>query len=197
MWTSATKALLLLGLACGACGSVSTTGDAPGRPVACNGGPVDVLKNGNFDATDPPWRQEPAAILCGQPRITPDSGAASACLGGGGDNSVSTVSMEISLPAGAASARLTGKICIDTQETAAADNDVVTFDILEGVAPIGALGRRSNQQGVIGCQFTAFMLEAPLTRDPATATFRIQSTLNVGKSTSFYVDTLALTVACR
>jgi hypothetical protein len=158
---------------------------------------VSGLPNASFDATDPPWRQEPPALLCGQPRIMPDSGTAAACLGGGGDNSVTTVSIGIPLPAGAASARLTGKICIDTQETAAADNDVVTFDILDGLAPIGALGRRSNQQGVVGCQFTTFMLEAALTRDPATATFRIQSTLNVGKSTSFYVDTLELAVACR
>jgi hypothetical protein len=30
-----------------------------------------------------------------------------------------------------------------------------------------------------------------------TATFRIQSTLDAGESTSFYVDTLTLTVACR
>jgi hypothetical protein len=28
------------------------------------------------------------------------------------------------------------------------------------------------------------------------ATFRMQSTLNVGNSTSFYVDSLTLTVAC-
>jgi len=197
MSISVTTPLLWIGLACGACGSVATSPDGDMRAVACNGGPVDVLKNGNFDGTDPPWRQEPPALLCGQPRITPDSGAASGCLGGGGDGSVNTLSIGVALPAGAASARLTGRICIDTTETAALDNDIVTFDILDGLAPIGALGRRTNQQGVVGCQFTSFMLEAPLTSDPPTATFRIQSVLNVGKPTSFYIDTLALAVACR
>lgn len=193
--TTLTRSLILLAL--GACGSVEGSADADMRAVACNGGTVEVLQNGNFDATDPPWRQEPPALLCGMPRITPDSGAAAACLGGGGDGSVNTVSRDIPLPAGAASARLTGRICIDTLETAAADNDLVTFDILDGLASIGPLGRRTNQQGVAGCQFTSFMLEAQLARDPATATFRIQSTLNVGKPTSFYIDTLSLTVACR
>lgn len=192
-----TTALALIALAGGACGAVEGSPDGEVRAVACNGVPVDVLQNGNFDATDPPWRQEPPALLCGQPLITPDSGAAAACLGGGADGSVNTVSRDVSLPAGAASARLTGRICIATTETDPIDNDILTFDILDGVAPIGALGRRTNQQGVTACQFTTFMLEVPLMRDPVTATFRIQSVLNVGKPTSFYVDTLALTVACR
>jgi hypothetical protein len=187
------RVLAMIALTGGACGEVTTEM----REVACDGGPVDVLANGNFDAVDLPWRQDPPNILCGADRITPDSGAVVACLGGGGDGTTNTVSRDIPLPAGAISARLAGRICIATEETVAADSDVVAFDILDGVVSIGALGRRTNQQGAAACDFTSFTLEAPLERDPVTATFRIQSTLDVGDSTSFYIDTLALTVSCR
>ena len=171
--------------------------DADIRPVACNGGAVDVLENGNFDADAPPWVQDPADLLCGQPLIVPDSAPNAACLGGGADGSIATISHDIPLPIGASGARLTGRICISTDETAAADNDVLTFDILAGVAPIAQLGTRSNQQGTAACQFADFELEAALTSDPATATLRIRSSLNVGKLTSFFVDTVALSITCN
>lgn len=191
-------ALALTGLAVSACGNVENMSpDADPRQVACNGGPVDVLPNGDFDAPSPQWLSEPPNLVCGQPLIAPDSGTAAGCLGGGGDGSITTLSRAIPLPAGAISAHLTGRICIATQETMAVDADLVSFDILDGVAPLGALGRRSNQQGATACTFTSFTLDASLSRDPATATFRIQATLDVGESTSFYVDTLKLTVACR
>jgi hypothetical protein len=197
MSSRAVVPLVIGGLAGAACGNVESSPDGDAHQVACNGGPVDVLPNGNFDAVDPPWRQDPPNLLCGQPRITPDSGVAAACLGGGGDGSVNEVSRDIFLPAGAVSARLVGRICIATEETEALDNDILTFELRDGTVPISTLGRRTNQQGSAACAFSSFMLEAPLTRDPVTATFRIQSQLDVGKSTSFYVDTLVLTVACR
>ncbi len=189
------------GFTCGSqglCRPAGVTG-ATCREVACDGGPVEVLVNGDFDAADLPWRQEPPSpsLLCGQPQITPHSGSLAACLGGGGDNSVHTLSRDISLPAGAASARLVGRLCITTDETQPLDRDLLAFDILDGLVPVGALGQRTNQQGGAFCDFTSFTLEAPLTGDPATATFRIQSTLDVGESTSFFVDSLELTVACR
>jgi hypothetical protein len=193
------RALAVIGLAGAACGSVKEEEpDGEVRPVACNGGPVDVLANGNFDGANPPWRQEPASpsLLCGQPRITPDTGAFAGCLGGV-DGTTHTLSRDIFLPAGAISARLIGRLCIATGETDPLDNDILTFDILDGFASIAALGRRTNQQGAAACDFTSFTFDAPLTRDPVTATFRIQSTLDVGKPTSFYVDTLTLSVACR
>ena len=193
----ALRALAVLALAGAACGTVRDDPDAEVREVACNGGPVDVLSNGSFDAVEPAWRQDPPNILCGQPRITPHSGAAAGCLGGGGDGTITTLSRDIPLPAGAISARLVGQICIATQETLPVDSDIVTFDILEGFTSIGMLGRRTNQQGAAACDFASFTLEAPLARDPVTATFRIQATLDVGQSTSFYVDTLVLTVTCR
>ena len=187
------RALAVISLACAACGEVAEDT----REVACDGGPVDVLANGNCDAVEPPWRQDPPNLLCGQPRITPDTGAVAACLGGGGDGTINTVSRDIPLPAGAISARLVGRVCIATTEAMALDSDLLTFDILDGLVAIGALGRRTNQQGAAACDFTSFTLDAPLTRDPVSATFRMQSTLDVGDSTSFYVDTLVLTVACR
>jgi hypothetical protein len=188
----------LLGAACGTVTNEQKP-DANMRPVACNGGVVDALPNGAFDATEPAWRSEPASpgLLCGQPRITPDSGMFAGCLGGGVDGSTNTLSQEIALPAGAISARLTGRICIATAETQPLDSDIITFDILDGIVSVGMLGRRTNLQGASACVFTSFTFDAPLTRDPATATFRIQSTLDVGDPTSFYVDSLQLTVACR
>lgn len=195
IWT--TCALALIGLGSMACGDVKTEVDADVRQVVCNGGPVDVLPNGDFDAAEPQWRSEPPNLLCGQPLIMPDSGMVAGCLGGGGDGTITTLSRDIQLPAGAISARLVGRVCIATQETQAIDADVLTFDILDGLGSIGALGRRTNQQGAAACFFTSFTLDAPLARDPVTATFRIQAMLDVGESTSFYVDTLKLTVACR
>lgn len=177
-----------------ACGNVENDGM---RQVACNGGPVDVLPNGNFDASDPPWRQDPPNLLCGQPLLTPDSGVAAGCLGGGGDGSIATLTRDILLPEGAISARLVGRICISTQETQPVDSDIVTFDILDGLGAIGALGQRTNRQGTAACDFTSFTLDAPLARDPEMAIFRIQSTLDAGEPTSFFVDTLTLTVQCR
>jgi hypothetical protein len=199
------SAAVLLGLVCGACGSVQpppsdgTQGDGPDRTVACNGQRVDVLANGNFESLDPPWRQDPStpSLLCGEPRITPDSGAFAACLGGGADRSINTLSRDLFLPLGAVSARLTGRICIATDEIDPLDNDILTIEMLDGATVIGSLGRRTNQQGTVSCQFTNLVLEAPLTSDPVIATFRLQSQLDVGKATSFYVDTLTLTVACR
>lgn len=183
-----------------ACGNVrEEPADAVMRPVACNGDVVDVLPNGGFDAATPPWRQEPASpsLLCGQPRITPDSGPSAGCLGGGDDGTTTTLSQDISLPAGAIGARLVGRVCIATAETQPFDSDILRFDILDGIVSIGMLGQRTNLQGSAACVFTSFTFEAPLARDPVTATFRIQSTLDVGDPTSFYVDSLRLTVACR
>jgi hypothetical protein len=194
-WTR--HALAMIGLAGAACGNVKEDPDAEVRQVACNGGPVDVLPNGNFDAPTPQWRQDPPNLLCGQPLIMPDTGAAAGCLGGGGDGSTTTLSRDILLPAGAISAHLVGRICISTTEAQPVDADILTFDILDGLVSIGSLGRRTNQQGAVACDFTSFTLDGPLARDPVTATFRIQSTLDVGQSTSFYIDTLTLTVSCR
>jgi len=189
------------GFSCGSQGLCRPTGvtAATCRLAACDGGPVDVLANGDFDAIDLPWRQEPAtpSLLCGEPLIRPDSGAFAACLGAGGDNSVKTLSRDIPLPAGAVSARLAGRLCIATAETQGPDRDVLDFDILAGDVAIGPLGRRANQQGAATCDYASFTLDAPLTADPVTATFRIRSTLDVGESTSFFLDSLVLTVACR
>jgi len=190
-------ALAVIGLAGAACGDVKGDPDAEMRSVTCNGGPVDVLPNGNFDSPEPAWRSEPPNLLCGSGVITPDSGTTAGCLGGGGDGSITTLSREIPLPAGAISAHLVGRICIATQETQAMDADVLTFEILDGLVSIGTLGKRTNQQGATSCTFTSFTLDGALARDPVTATFRMQATLDVGQSTSFYVDTLMLTIACR
>src|SRR5262249_18786244 len=191
------------GVSCGGeglCRPARGTG-ATCREVVCNGASVDVLANGNFDSTvaDLQWRQEPASasLLCGSPVITPNSGMLAVRLGrDSSTNRVDTLNRNILLPAGAISAHLVGKICIDTKETQPVDKDILTFDILDGATVIGALGQRTNRQGSDGCSFVGFTLDAPLINDPVTATFRIQSTADASGPTTFYLDTLVLTVAC-
>lgn len=203
MWS---RALVLGAMTClaAACGDVMSTPadagstDGPPRTVKCGTTPVEVLPNGSFDASTPPWVQDPVtpALLCGMPRITPVDGTTAACLGGT-DSLTQTLTQPIALPAGLKTLTLTGKICIATTETVAADNDVATFDVLDGTTTIAALGKQTNQQGSMACQFGAFTLMTTATSDPVTATFRIRSTLNTQMPTSFYIDKLSLTASCN
>jgi hypothetical protein len=177
-----------------ACGGVSAQ---PPRDVACGAQPVQVLPNGSFDAAAPAWTQEPVttALICNASRIMPADGTQAACLGGT-DGLVNTLSQQVPLPDGARSATLAGQICIDTEETQAADHDVLQFDLVDGATVISAIGKMTNQQGTKGCQFKALTLTAALTGDPATATLRIRSTLDANMPTSFYLDALTLNVSC-
>jgi len=187
------------GFSCGDQGLCRPNGSTGVCAVTCDRGPVSVLANGNFDAAVPVWRQAPPMpnLLCGPPQITPYSGTLAACLGGGGDNAIATLSLDIVLPPTAASAHLEGQICTTTEETEGPDQDVLSFDILDGSTVIGALGRRTNRDAPKSCSFNSFALDGALTGAPGIATLRIQSKLDVGQSTSFFVDSLTLTVACR
>jgi hypothetical protein len=181
-----------LAVALPACGDVTTR-----RDVACGAQPVQVLPNGSFDAVAPAWTQEPVttALICDKARIMPYDGTQAACLGGT-DGTVQTLSQPVPLPDGAKSVALAGQICIDTEETQAADHDALQFDLVDGATVISAIGKMTNQQGTKGCQFKALMLTAALTGDPVTATLRIRSTLDANMPTSFYLDALTLTVSC-
>jgi hypothetical protein len=185
-------------LACVAtgCGKVDATTDG-GPTVACDPTThtVSVLPNGSFDAPTPAWTQNPPSILCGSPLITPFDGTTAACLGGK-DGVVDTLSQSITLPAGVNSLTLNGQECISTKETAAVDNDVLSFDILFGENVLATIGKFSNQQGVATCQFTAFTKQTPVTTTATAVTFRIQSTLNDNNTTSFFIDALTLTAGC-
>lgn len=175
------------------CGNVATE-----RAVTCSGGKApQVLPNGGFDDSTPPWIQEPVAppLLCGAPRITPFSGVSAGCLGST-DGTVQALSQSVPLPEGARTAKLAGQICIATADTAKVDHDVLQFELLDGTNVISAIGKTTNQQGVANCQFAAFELTAALTSDPVTATLRIRSTLDATMPTSFYLDALSLTVGC-
>lgn len=196
MATAPSTLVVVLGFAA-ACGSVSDNNPPPDR--MCTGQPINVLENGAFDAPEPAWRQDPPDLLCGQPLITPASPASAACLGRGGPNAINTLTRDVPLPEGANSARLTGKICISTSEAPGApENDVVTFEFLDGLAPFVTFGKRSNVGATDACDFVDFTLETPLDRDPEIATFRIQSKLGAGDPpTSFFIDSLELFVACR
>lgn len=176
-----------------ACGDV-----AEPRAVVCGTSPIEVLANGSFDAATPPWAQDPAspALLCGAPRITPVDGTSAACLGGT-DGTTHTLTQSISLPAGVKTLTLSGQICIDTLETDKVDADIVSFDVLSGDASVAAVGKQTNQQGKDPCVFAPFELTGTATSDPVTATFRIRSTLNNAKTTSFYIDKLSLKAACQ
>jgi hypothetical protein len=175
-----------------ACGDVA----AP-RDVQCGAQPVEVLPNGSFDLSTPPWIQEPVtpAILCGMPRITPFDGTQAGCLGGV-DGTIQTLTQSIPLPAGARTLTLTGQICIATAETMRVDHDLLEIAVMDGDSVVAALGKPTNQQGTANCQFTPLQLTAPATSDPATATLRIRSTLDANMPTSFYIDGLSLKVGC-
>ena len=183
------------------CGNVAATTDAaPAPTVSCDATThtVQVLQNGSFDDPTPAWAQSPPAppsFLCGSPTINPHDGTAAACLGGK-DGATMTLTQTIPLPAGATSLTLDGQKCISTQETAAVDTDILSFDILFGNVVISSLGKLTNQQGSPNCVFDAFTLQAQLTSAPATATLRMSSTLNDSKTTSFFIDTLTLTAGC-
>jgi hypothetical protein len=200
MPSSAFVISMLASLAAG-CGSVASMSDAgPARTVSCDptSHTVGVLANGSFDAPTPPWIQDPVSsgLLCGAPRITPFDGATAGCLGGV-DGMTATLSQTIPLPAGAIALTLNGQICIATAETAALDKDLLTFNVLDGDVAIAPLGLRSNQQGKVNCQFAPFTLQVPLSSDPTTAILRIRSTLDANMPTSFYLEALTLSAACK
>jgi hypothetical protein len=165
------------------------------RLVVCEATPVDVLPNGGFDDLAPAWAEEPAELLCGLPLITPDEGALAACLGNL-DGVVEQLRQQVLLPEGASGARLSGKICIDTQETEAVDRDELVFELLDGSTPIATFGRRTNQQGAAGCQFVEFSFDAAVADDPIEATLQLRSSLSASEPTTFYVDSLALEITC-
>lgn len=175
-----------------ACGDVASP-----RDVQCGAQPVQVLPNGSFDASTPPWVQDPptTALICGAPRITPSDGMQAGCLGGM-DGKVQTLTQQVRLPERAKSVKLSGQICIATAETMPVDHDILTFDLLDGATTIAAIGKSTNRQGAVNCVFAPFEFTAPLTADPATATLRIRSTLDANMPTSFYLDALSLTVSC-
>jgi hypothetical protein len=185
-------ALIAIATCAAACGDVATP-----RDVQCGTQPIEVLPNGSFDDATPPWTQDPVtpALLCGAPRITPFNGTQGGCLGGV-DGTTQTLTQTIPLPEGARTLSLSGEICIDTLETAKSDNDTIAFDVLDGATVISALGKTSNQQGAMGCQFKPFQLTAAASTDPVSATLRIRSTLDGSMTTSFYLDALSLTVGC-
>jgi len=146
----------------------------------------------------PAWSQDPPAppsFLCGN-IIKPYDGTASACLGGVGRHYADAQPDHRPSRSARRSLTLNGQKCIATQETNPADIDVVAFDVVVGDVVIAPLGKLSNQQGTVMCQFGAFTLQSPLTNDPASATLRIRSTLDNNNTTSFYLDALTLTAGC-
>ena len=169
--------------------------DAP--PAACSATPVDILPNGNFDSAAPAWTQVPSTppLLCGQPTIMPASAPSAGCLGSI-DGTIQTLSQTVSLPRGTTRLSLTGQICIATADTAAADHDVLQFDLVDGNTVIAALGKLTNRDGVANCQFGDLALSATLATAPATATLRLRSTLDTDLTTTFYIDNLSLKASC-
>lgn len=165
--------------------------------MTCGAQPIEVLPNRSFDADTPAWTPSPAAakLLCDKTVITPADGTRAACLGST-DGTTHALSQTVPLPGGAKTARLSGKICIATEETAAVEHDVLTFDLLDGDTVIGALGKATNLMGKKECAFADFERTAPVTADPLTATLRIRSTLDAEMPTGFYLDALSLTIGC-
>lgn len=185
--------VVALALAVPACGDVASP-----RSVSCGAQPVEVLPNGNFEASTPAWTQDPptVALICGTGRITPFDGTRAACLGGT-DGMIDTLTQQVPLPDGGKTATLSGEICIDTAETQAVDHDTLELDLVDGATVVASLGKYTNQQGTHPCQFMAFNHSGTLTSDPVTATLRIRSTLDTAMPTSFYLDALSVTISCQ
>ena len=191
MSTRTLVAAALITLAAG-CGNAKVP-----RDVVCDGAPIEVLPNGNFDAASPAWGEDPASpsLLCGQPTLMPDTLPLAACLGSI-DGTTQILTQTVALPEGATSLTLSGRICIATADTGAVEHDVLQFDLLEDGNVIAALGKKTNRDGVAACEFGAFELTAPVTSDPETATLRIRSILDADLTTTFYLDSLSLKVGC-
>lgn len=180
------------------CAIATACGAVEERTVSCGAGPLDVLPNGGFDDDTPAWHEvtPDEGLLCGLPLITPDQGPRAGCLGNI-DGIVQSLSQDVLLPEGASGARLSGKICIDTNEVDPVDRDEITFDLLDDGTPIATFGRRTNQQGDAGCRFVEFSFDAALASDPVRATLQLRSSLSESEPTAFYVDSMALEVTCR
>jgi len=197
---SSTKLVLgvVIAVASG-CGGVDPPADAtPPRDVVCGSSPIEVLPNGGFDDSSPLWTQDPVtpSFLCDMSVIMPASGTKAACLGNT-DGTVRTLTQQIKLPAGAKSVTISGQRCISTQETATADNDVLSFELLDGSTVISSMLTLSNQQGVAACEFSSFTATKPVTADPIVATLRLRSTLDSARTTTFFIDSLSLKVSCQ
>lgn len=181
------------------CGGVDPPTDAaPPRDVVCGSSPVEVLPNGGFDDASPLWTQDPVSpsFLCDSMTIPPAGGTKLACLGAT-DGTVRSLSQQVKLPAGAKSVTITGQRCIATEETATADNDTLSFELLDGETVISSILTLSNQQGVPSCSYSTFTATKPLTKDPVTATLRLRSMLDSERVTSFFIDSLSLKVSCQ
>lgn len=189
--------------ACGRIGfDAPLDADADAAPLdagaACAPGFVDVLQNGGFEDPTLAWTSEqipadqPHSWFC-PPKVISADGMWAGCVGLT-NNTEQMLSQRVAMPAGK-TMTLTGKICIDTDETdPTTAYDVLTLDVRDGQTVIASLGTFTNRNGHAVCNFRPLRQTASLTGAPAAVTLRISAKLDVAKITTFYLDDLSLCV---
>jgi hypothetical protein len=180
--------------------------DAMLPPMPCEKTWQSLLTNGNFDAGQSEWTQDPANIQViyqfgdGLP-VTPDSGMWAALLGGH-DNRRQVFTQAVTLPPGTERVRFRGSRCLATSETPDRDYDKFTISLVQAnddtkeIAPFFAW---DNRNGAATCNWTpADSGEKTVANLATAAAFRIFSLTDNGRVSTLYLDTLVLEAfACR
>lgn len=158
---------------------------------------IPVLANGGFEDGRVVWTRAPENVEVIFPRgptlpVTPESGTWAAYLGGH-DSRQQVLAQAIALPATTNRVRFRAARCIATLEVEPRDFDVMTVDIVQpDTDVVVGFTPWTNRDGFAECQWS-YVDEVRDVADPtAGAAFRIVSTLDPGKVTTFYLDSLSL-----
>jgi hypothetical protein len=183
-------------------------GEPDAMPVTCDEAQrawTPVLANGNFEAGVQDWVTSPAGFnpirmeRDGLP-VTTDDGEWAALLGQD-DGADQVMSQVVTLPADTTRVRLSGQRCFATNE----DDTTMAFDHLYArLGPADApavtlveIIAWSNRDGSESCGWSRFEREVAVPSLPVAAQFRLESDLDIGNITTFYLDALVLeALAC-
>jgi hypothetical protein len=158
---------------------------------------IPVLANGGFEDGRVVWTRSPENIEVIFPRgpqlpVTPEAGTWAGYLGGHNSRR-QVLAQPIALPATTNRVRFRAARCIATLEVEPQIFDVMTVDIVQpNTDVVVGFTPWTNRNGFAECQWS-YVDEVRDVADPtAGATFRIVSTLDGGKVTTFYLDSLSL-----
>lgn len=171
---------------------------SPPDAAPCTKTWLTLLRNGTFD-TGPGggWNESSASGLALVTNdfegsgLTGHTGAYAAWLGGT-LNGNDTLRQTVMVPEGATRLRLSGYRVIATEETSAAQNDKMDFELrATGAATVlETLGTFGDNNGVLA--WTAFQFEATSAHEGTTVDLVIHATTNATLNTNFFVDSLVL-----
>jgi len=174
---------------------------APDGPPGCDPTWGNVLANGDFEGGHTIWDETPAGTpsICRSDELTlhTQGGDWAGCFGRN-DNRAQTLTQRVKLPAMTTRVRLAGYRCLVTGEAPDADPyDVMTIQLTDDrddTAVVADVARWSNQDAGSTCRWDYFQAMADVVAPspaPRMAVVRIDSTLDNGRVTSFYLDSLA------